>query len=69
VKTTGVVVLVRGDVQGVSMIDQGRESGVVISPAGAGLYAFNMDAIRKNIVLRARGKGNAIVAEILVRRP
>jgi hypothetical protein len=69
VKTTDVLLLVRGDVRGVSMIDQGRESGVVISPAGGGLYAFNASGIRNNTLLRARGNGNTILAETLLRRP
>jgi hypothetical protein len=69
VKTTDVLVLVRGDVREVSMIDQGRESGVGISPAGGGLYAFNASAIRENTLLRARGNGNTILVETLLRRP
>jgi hypothetical protein len=69
VKTTEVVVLVRRDVQGVSMIDQGRESGIGISPAGGGMYAFNAATVRKNTVLRARGEGHTILAETLLRRP
>jgi hypothetical protein len=67
-KTIAVLSLVRRDVHGVSMIDHGRESGMVISPAGDGIYAFNTGAYR-NDILRARGEGNTILAETLLRRP
>jgi hypothetical protein len=68
-KTIEVVSLVRRDVHGVSIIDHGRESGVIVSPVGDGIYAFNTGANRNNTVLRARGKGATILAETRLRRP
>ena len=68
-KTLTIVALVRRDVSSVTMIDRGHESGVVITPAGGGTYAFNSGASLNNTVLRARGKGASILAQVPVRRP
>jgi hypothetical protein len=67
-KTLTILALVRRDVTSVTMIDRGRESGVVISPAGGGTYAFNSGTALTNTVLRARGKG-AILAQVPVHLP
>lgn len=68
-KTIAVLALVRRDVHGVSIIDHGRESGVIVSPVGDGVYAFNTGANRTNTLLQARGEGNTILAETRLRRP
>jgi hypothetical protein len=68
-KTLTILALVRRDVTSVTMIDRGRESGVIISPAGGGTYAFNSGAALNNAVLRARGKGASILAQVPVHLP
>jgi hypothetical protein len=68
-KTLTILSLVRRDVTSVTMIDRGHESGVVISPAGGGTYAFNSGAALNNAVLRARGKGASILAQVPVHLP
>jgi hypothetical protein len=68
-KTLTILSLVRRDVTSVTMIDRGHESGVIISPAGGGTYAFNSGAALNNAVLRARGKGASILAQVPVHLP
>jgi hypothetical protein len=68
-KTLTILALVRRDVTSVTMIDRGHESGVIISPAGGGAYAFNSGAALNNAVLRARGKGASILAQVPVHLP
>ena len=68
-KTLTILALVRRDVTSVTMIDRGHESGIVISPAGGGTYAFNSGAALNNAVLRARGKGASILAQVPVHLP
>jgi hypothetical protein len=68
-KTIEVLSLVRRDVVGVSMIDRGREAGVVITPIGDGLFAFNSGGTRNKSVLRARGEGNVILSDVRLRLP
>jgi hypothetical protein len=69
VKTLTILALVRRDVSSVTMIDRGHESGVVITPAGGGAYAFNSETALTNMVLRARGKGASILAQVPVHLP
>jgi hypothetical protein len=69
VKTLTILSLVRRDVTSVTMIDQGRESGVVITPAGGGTYAFNSETALTHMALRARGKGASILAQVPVHLP
>lgn len=66
-ETLTIVALVRHDVNSVTMTAHGDESGVVISPAGGGSYAFNVGAVRNNALLRARGSGTSVVAETRLR--
>jgi hypothetical protein len=67
-KTLAILLLVRRDVNSVTMITGGRESGMDISPAGGGAYATN-GGVRNNSLLRARGSGASILAETRVRLP
>ncbi len=68
-KTLTILSLVRRDVSSVTMIDRGHEFGVIISPAGGGTYAFNSGTALNHAVLRARGKGASILAQVPVRLP
>lgn len=68
-KTLTILALVRRDVTSVTMNDRGHESGVVITPAGGGTYAFNSGTALTNTVLRARGKGASILAQVPVHLP
>jgi hypothetical protein len=68
-KTLTILALVRRDVTSVTMVDRGHESGVGISPAGGGTYAFNSGTALTNTVLRARGKGASILAQVPVHLP
>jgi hypothetical protein len=68
-KTLTILSLVRHDVSSVTMIADGRESGMGISPVDGGSYAFNAGATRSNTVIRARGAGQSILAEIRLRLP
>jgi hypothetical protein len=63
-----ILALVRHDVNTVTMASQGDESGLAIVPAGGGIYALNVGAVRNNSLLRARGTGTSILAEIRLRR-
>jgi hypothetical protein len=68
-KTLTILALVRRDVTSVTIFDRGHESGVIISPAGGGSYAFNSGAALNHAVLRARGKGASILARVPVHLP
>ncbi len=68
VKTLTILGLVRHDVSTVTLTAHG-ESGLGISPAGGGTYAFNFSAARNNSLLRARGTGTSILAAIRLRLP
>jgi hypothetical protein len=68
-KTLTVLSLVRHDVSSVTMVAGGRESGLGISPVDGGNYAFNAGATRNDTVIRARGTGQSILAEIRLRLP
>jgi hypothetical protein len=68
-KTLTILALVRHDVSSVTMIADGRESGIGISPVDGGNYAFNGGATRNDTVIRARGTGQSILAERRLRLP
>jgi hypothetical protein len=61
-KTRSILALVRADVT-VTMVHQGRESGIGVVPAGKG-FAFNFSFVRSGDRLRARDASGRVLANI-----
>jgi hypothetical protein len=61
-ETRSILALVSAGVT-VTMVHEGRESGIGVVPAGTG-FAFNSSFVRRGDVLRARDAGGRVLARI-----